>query len=46
MFKRIRSFFKSESDKLKGLTMKQKLGYVCDYYCGIPINNFIYYFIF
>ena len=32
MFKRIRSFFKNESDKLKGLTMKQKLGYVRDYY--------------
>ena len=32
MFNRIRSFFKSESDKLKGLTMKQKLGYVRDYY--------------
>ena len=32
MFKRIRSFFKSEYDKLKGLTMKQKLGYVRDYY--------------
>ncbi|MBE5998239.1 MAG: hypothetical protein E7237_01270 [Sarcina sp.] len=32
MYKRLRSFFKSESDKLSKMTLKQKLGYIRDYY--------------
>ena len=32
MLTRIRSFFKSESEKLKGKTWQQKAGYVRDYY--------------
>ena len=32
MFKRLHSFLKSESDKLSKMTLKQKLGYIRDYY--------------